>query len=119
VILESNLSTYVTPEMWISAFEWANRNNKRDEQAQVILEEPKTLQQGCSTSLVAALGPSIESTIKHAKLHEKLLMIPESTGGLLADCVLRPIGKDHAEGKENIDKLWTLSEKLVGQKFDL
>lgn len=46
-------------------------------------------------------------------------MIPESTGGLLADCVLRPIGKDYAEGKENIEKLWTLSEKLVGQKFDL
>lgn len=121
MILESNLSTHVTPEMWNSAFEWANRNNKGDEQAQVIMEEPKSLQQGCSTSLIAALDPSLESKSYdiHVKLLEKILMTPESTGGLLADCVLRPIGKDHAEGKDNIDKLWTLSENLVGQKFDL
>jgi len=60
VTLESNLSTHVTQEMWTSAFEWANRGNKGEEQAQVEMEEPKTLQQGCSTSLVAALDPSIE-----------------------------------------------------------
>jgi hypothetical protein len=60
VILESNLSTHVTPEMWNSAFEWANRNNKGDEQFPVTMETPKTLQEGCSTSLVAALDPSIE-----------------------------------------------------------
>ena len=35
------------------------------------------------------------------------------------DCVVRPIAQDHAKGKENIDKLWAMSEKLVGQKFDL
>ncbi|PMD36474.1 NAD(P)-binding protein [Hyaloscypha variabilis F] len=103
VILESNLSTHVTQEMWTSAFEWANRGNKGEEQAQVAMEEPKTLQQGCSTSLVAALDPSIE----------------ESTGGLLQDCAVRPVGKDHAQGRENIEKLWALSEKLVGQTFDL
>jgi hypothetical protein len=48
-----------------------------------------------------------------------MLIIPESTGALFQDCAVRPIGKAHAEGKENIDKLWALSEKLVGQKFDL
>jgi hypothetical protein len=107
--------------MWNSAFEWANRNNKGGEQAQVIMEEPKSLQQGYSTSLIAVLDPSLESKFYdiHVKLLEKILMTPELTGGLLADCFLRPIGKDHAEGKENIEKLWTLSEKLVGQKFDL
>ncbi|PMD66338.1 NAD(P)-binding protein [Hyaloscypha bicolor E] len=63
VILESNLSTHVTPEMWNSAFEWANRNNKGDEQVPVAMETPKTVQEGCSTSLVAALGPSIEGTM--------------------------------------------------------
>jgi len=49
----------------------------------------------------------------------KLLNVPESTGGLLQDCAIRPVGKDYAQGKENIDLLWALSEKLVGQKFDL
>jgi hypothetical protein len=33
--------------------------------------------------------------------------------------MLRPVGKSYAEGKANVDKLWTLSEKLVGEKFDL
>lgn len=120
MILESNLSTHVTPEMWNSAFEWANRNNKGDEQVPVAMETPKTVQEGCSTSLVAALDPSIEGTmIIPLKSFGKMLMMPESGGGLLQDCAVRPIGKAHAEGKENIDKLWALSEKLVGQKFDL
>jgi hypothetical protein len=48
-----------------------------------------------------------------------LLTTPESTGGLLQDCAVRPVGKDHAQGRENIEKLWALSEKLVGQTFDL
>jgi hypothetical protein len=120
VILESNLSTHVTPEMWGSAFEWANRNNKGDNQVQVAMEEPKTLQQGCSTSLVAALDPPIEGMMELSwKLFGRMLTTPESNGGLLQDCAVRPIGKDHAVGKENIDKSWALSERLVGQKFDL
>ena len=60
MILEANLSTHVTPETWNSAFEWANRNNKGDEQVPVAMETTKTLQEGCSTSLIAALDPSIE-----------------------------------------------------------
>jgi hypothetical protein len=114
------LSTHVTPEMWGSAFEWANRNNNGDNQVQVAMEEPKTLQQGCSTSLVAALDPSIEGMIAIAlKMYYQMLIVLESSGGLLQNCAVRPIGKDYAKGKENIDKLWALSERLVGQKFNL
>lgn len=35
----------------------------------------------------------------------------------MRDCAMMPIEKEHAKGQENIDKLWALSEKLVGQKF--
>ncbi|KAH8793871.1 hypothetical protein BGZ57DRAFT_937868 [Hyaloscypha finlandica] len=55
LILEANLSTHVTPETWNTAFEWANRNNKGDKQVPVAMETTKTLQDGCSTSLIAAL----------------------------------------------------------------
>ncbi|KAE8451268.1 hypothetical protein EG329_004433 [Mollisiaceae sp. DMI_Dod_QoI] len=100
LVLESNLSGHVTPDMWTAALKIATETSggKTTE-----LEQPKTLQEGCSTVLVAALDPSIEG----------------QSGGFLQDCVVRPVEKEHAKGQENINKLWALSEKLVGQKFDL
>lgn len=60
----------------------------------------KTVQQGCSTTLVAALDPSINS------------------GDYLEDC--SPAQPEaHVKDKQKAEKLWILSEKLVGQKFDL
>ena len=60
----------------------------------------KSIQQGCSTTLVAALDPSINS------------------GEYLEDC--NPAEPEaHAMDKQKAEKLWVLSEKLVGQKFDL
>ena len=60
----------------------------------------KSTQQGCSTTLVAALDPSINS------------------GEYLEDCNLAE-PEPHATNKQKAEKLWGLSEKLVGQKFDL
>lgn len=100
LVMESNLSNHVTPDMFASALEIANANSNGKK---VEMEQPKTLQEGCSTALVAALDPSIE----------------EQSGGFLQDCIVRPVEQDYAKGQENIDKLWALSEKLVGQKFDL
>jgi len=101
VILESNLSSHVTGDMWAKAAEMANAGKKAGD-PEFALDSPKTLQEGCSTSLVAVLDPSIERL----------------SGGFLQDCVIRPVLQDYAKGKENYDKLWALSEKLVGQKFD-
>ncbi|KUJ20989.1 NAD(P)-binding protein [Mollisia scopiformis] len=100
LVLESNLSGHVTPDMWTSALKIAN---EATEGSITELEVPKTLQEGSSTPLVAALDPTIES----------------QSGGFLQDCVVIPIEGEHAKGQENIDKLWALSEKLVGQKFEL
>ncbi|KAG4430924.1 hypothetical protein IFR05_013598 [Cadophora sp. M221] len=99
-VLESNLSNHVTPDMFTAALEIMNKNSNGKK---VEMEAPKTLQQGCSTVLIAALDPSIEGY----------------SGGFLQDCAVKPIEKEHAKGQENVDKLWALSEKLVGQKFAL
>lgn len=63
----------------------------------------KTLQQGCSTTLVAALDPSIE----------------KDNGAYLEDgdiAVNAP--SESLSLPENQTRLWKLSEKLVGEKFD-
>lgn len=60
----------------------------------------KSIQQGCSTTLVAALDPSINS------------------GDYLEDCNLAE-PEAHVMDERKAEKLWVLSEKLVGQKFDL
>jgi len=62
--------------------------------------EGKTLQQGCSTTLIAALDPSIE----------------DQSGAYLEDeDIAKP--EDYAVDREKAEKLWHLSERLVGQEF--
>lgn len=42
----------------------------------------------------------------------------ESSGAYLSDCAVEKTA-DYAHNPELAQKLWTLSEKIVGQKFDL
>lgn len=98
VVTESNLSAHLTPEMWGVVMKALEASTGGDP---TKMEAPKTLQEGCATSLVAALDPSIA----------------EQSGAFLQDCAVRPVLQDYARGKENADKLWELSERLVGQKF--
>lgn len=62
----------------------------------------KTIQQGVATTLITALDRRIA----------------EQTGTYWADAKEEPL-RDYASSLENAQRLWTLSEKLVGQKFDL
>ncbi|KAH9222843.1 hypothetical protein DL95DRAFT_518374 [Leptodontidium sp. 2 PMI_412] len=98
VVMESNLSAHLTPEMWGTVMKVLEASTGGDP---TKMETPKTLQEGCATSLVAALD----------------LSIADQSGSFLQDCAVRPVMQDYAQGKENIDKLWALSEKLVGEKF--
>jgi hypothetical protein len=62
----------------------------------------KTLQQGCATSLVAALDPEIEG----------------KNGSYLVDGDIAKFGPpEWAESVENQERLWGLSEELVGEGF--
>ncbi|KAK0511869.1 hypothetical protein JMJ35_005719 [Cladonia borealis] len=92
----TNLQTYMTPELAEDTMQMIRDKTGRP------FERPKlkSTQQGCSTTLVAVLDPSINS------------------GDYLEDC--NPAEPEaHATDKQKAEKLWDLSEKLVGQKFDL
>jgi hypothetical protein len=76
------------------------------ERAGVVLDigERKTLQQGCATTLVAVLDPSIV----------------EHSGSYLVDCRLAmEKAAPETKSEENAERLWAESEKLVGQKFEI
>lgn len=65
------------------------------------LEPEKSLQQGCATTLVAALDPSIEPV----------------SGAYLWNGDVRK--EQPWTATEDQDKLWELSEKLTGEEFEL
>ncbi|KAJ5747004.1 uncharacterized protein N7511_008700 [Penicillium nucicola] len=62
----------------------------------------KTLQQGCATTLFAALNPALE----------------DLSGSYLSDCQLKDPAT-HACGTETANRLWHLGEHLLGEEFNL
>ncbi|KAJ5958850.1 uncharacterized protein N7479_006000 [Penicillium vulpinum] len=60
----------------------------------------KTLQQGCATTLIAALDPRLK----------------KFSGSYLSDGQLKQQA-DHARGADNAEKLWHLGEEILGQRF--
>lgn len=80
----------------------ARAKAQAEKEGKVFAPEPdKSLQQGCATTLVAALDPSIE---------------PEN-GAYLWNGNVREEQPFTAEDDQ--DRLWALSEKLIGEKFEL
>ncbi|KAK9489942.1 hypothetical protein V1508DRAFT_298570 [Lipomyces doorenjongii] len=62
----------------------------------------KSLQQGCATTLVGVLDPVLQ----------------DKSGTYLSDCQVS-IPAPHANSSEMAEKLWNLSEEIVGQRFML
>ncbi|KAM0752219.1 short-chain dehydrogenase [Meredithblackwellia eburnea MCA 4105] len=74
----------------------------KDEQGNDIPGVYKTYQEGVATQVIAAFDPTIAA----------------KSGSLLWDCkVDNEKATPYALDKENAEKLWKLSEKLVGQEF--
>ncbi|KAF7879245.1 hypothetical protein EAF04_000442 [Stromatinia cepivora] len=71
----TNLQAHVTPDMWSDVMQQVSEASGGQGP-----EPPKTPQEGCFTTLVAALDP----------------LISESSGGFLQDCALRPVPQDYA-----------------------
>ena len=66
---------------------------------------PKSLAAGSATILYAALDPDLE----------------EHSGAFLSDCAIytaTPFAP-HAIGEDKEEKLWALSEKLIGEDFTI
>ncbi|KAF2457554.1 putative short-chain dehydrogenase [Lineolata rhizophorae] len=66
------------------------------------VSQPKSIEQGVSTTLRAAIDPNIA---------------PQS-GAYMSDCNIEPAAQ-YASIPEYARELWQLSEELVGQKFDI
>jgi NAD(P)-dependent dehydrogenase (short-subunit alcohol dehydrogenase family) len=98
LILESNLQADVSQQMFAQGVETYKTVYAGREMPP--MEKPKPLAASASTTLVAALDPTIE----------------EKSGGFWNNCQLLDV-EPHAKGKENADRLWELSESLVAQKF--
>ncbi|KIW24147.1 uncharacterized protein PV07_09879 [Cladophialophora immunda] len=101
-IYETQLGTHITdiPKALGSIEAIAQKNTGRH--FPLAEDLPKSMAQGISTTLVAALDPRIE---------------PQS-GMYMADCQCQNT-YEYAESMEGAEKLWKLSEELVGEKFDL
>ncbi|KAF2223281.1 short-chain dehydrogenase [Elsinoe ampelina] len=75
----------------------------KDKGEEYVPEEPKTIEQGAATTVVAAMQPDLQ----------------EKSGAFLKDCVIfeeskqKPWIKDAKLAKD----LWELSERLVGEQF--
>ncbi|KAI1176044.1 hypothetical protein F4777DRAFT_292199 [Nemania sp. FL0916] len=95
--IRTNLQVHFQdPAAFKSAVEWVVQKA-----GNFVPEEVKTLQQGSSTTLVAALDDKIV----------------ESSGSYLANAELATPQPALATDSELADKLWSLSEDLVHQKF--
>ncbi|KZF20260.1 NAD(P)-binding protein [Xylona heveae TC161] len=101
--VESNLMRHVTDDNDSLASAWNLLNNAIREHGD-HLGHRKTVQEGCATSLVAALDPALEQHNGAYLNHAAIDPVP-----------LRPWVRDVALA----DKLWSLSEDLVGQKFSV
>lgn len=94
--IKSPLQRYLSNDMREAAIAAAKKDNPN-----FVPPTRKTLQQGCSTQLRAALDPSL---------------VPES-GAYLDHCqiVEEP---EHQDAYPAADRVWRLSEEMVGVKFD-
>ncbi|KAF6232884.1 hypothetical protein HO173_008847 [Letharia columbiana] len=93
--IKTNLQVYLTPEMREEGIKTIETNTGRPFSA----SELKTIGQGCSTILVAALDPTLPS------------------GSFLGDCIVAA-PEVYARDQEKAELLWALSERLVGQTFE-
>ena len=98
VIFDTSLGNHLEKDDFNAIAPIAMRNTG----ATFQLDPPKSTQQGVSTTLRAALDPSLAS----------------QSGAYMEDANVKETF-EYATSAENAQKLWILSEKLTGQKFDL
>ncbi len=101
-IYNTNLAAHITDiQTSLAAIEpIAQRNTGRH--FPIDADPPKLIQQGVNTTLIAALDPRIEA----------------QTGSYMADAQVAP-AYEYAVDKDNAERLWKLSEELVGEKFEI
>ena len=97
-----------------------NLSRNLDEEGRKSVESTsdywKTLDQGAATTLVAAYDPRLEGKIAFIKHTDMFTCTIDCDGTLLHDCqFIAPAA--HASDLKVADRLWRLSEQLVGESF--
>ncbi|KAK9321827.1 hypothetical protein V1517DRAFT_159247 [Lipomyces orientalis] len=96
LIFGTNLGTHIDDE----SFELLGKISQERGMPALQDQKPKSLPEGCASALVAALDDSLQG----------------ASGAFLSDCVTQNT-RAYAHDVDNVEKLWQLSEELVGQKF--
>ncbi|KAH7330363.1 hypothetical protein BKA65DRAFT_461180 [Rhexocercosporidium sp. MPI-PUGE-AT-0058] len=102
--IRSNLQVHMLSNEGILADGLARATASEAKEGRVFVrEQQKTLEQGCATTLIAALDPELETY----------------SGEYLNDGDVSKVKvREYATSLENQEKLWKLSEELVGEKFE-
>ncbi|KAG4438296.1 hypothetical protein IFR05_006231 [Cadophora sp. M221] len=102
--IRSNLQVHMLTNESILTDGIARAVASEAKEGRVFVRPPqKTLEQGCATTLIAALDPELETF----------------SGDYLNDGDISKVKvRDYATSLENQEKLWKLSEELVGEKFE-
>jgi NAD(P)-dependent dehydrogenase (short-subunit alcohol dehydrogenase family) len=96
-IWDTGLTAHITDmREWDEVGTIAERNTGKH----MEIDPPKSLTQGASTTLTAALSPELVG----------------KEGSYLANCQVEET-EEWARGQDKADKLWKLSEELVGEKI--
>ncbi|KAI1454703.1 retinol dehydrogenase 13 [Annulohypoxylon moriforme] len=98
-IYGTGLALHLDDSMWPELEDVTMKNTGRPFGG---IDDVKTLTEGTSPLLAAALDPEFD----------------EKSGSFIQDCQIYN-ALEHATNPESARKLWEVSEKLVGQKFDL
>ena len=96
--MTTGLGNHLEQEDFAVIFETALKNSGKP----FSVGPMKTVQAGISTCLRALLDPELAS----------------DSGSYLEDCNVKDV-YDYAKGEENEDRLWSLSEQLTGDLFDV
>jgi NAD(P)-dependent dehydrogenase (short-subunit alcohol dehydrogenase family) len=93
--------THLGDKMDLSLFATINEVAKKNTGKEFgSLDKPKSIEQGSATSITAAFDPTLAS----------------ASGGYLKDCQLVEV-EEYASDDMMVEKLWSLSETLAGEKF--
>ena len=102
MILSSGIMKAVSQDALMKAFEDGKAQAEREGRTMENPEPEKSLEQGCATTVMAAVDPSLDG----------------ASGAFLRDCsVATDTLKAHAKDEQKAAELWRLSEELVGERF--
>lgn len=96
------MSTSLSNQMDRSLFDKIDEVSRRNTGQGFTVDKQKSVEQGAATTVVAAIDPRIVS----------------KSGNYMADCQVEDV-MDHAKDPMQVEKLWEVSERLIGEKFEI